>query len=263
MALINCPECEKEVSDEAENCPNCGHPIKEKNSDDSSSTGKNWFYGLMIIIGGGWALLGFGNIFEGFMNIAESGDGTGMMSLNLLVNVVLFILPGLVVSGIGIKNYKTKKQNSLSSKRIGIAILIIVIGATVFWFYSVQSNQSGSGSSLFSEETRRVNSRRIADLRQIQNHLELRYDSEFGYPSNIIELEKVFNDSEVSVPTEDPTGSEYKYSPVDSNDDGLNESYQLGVCVNDMGYFENIKNASCNQLACTLEGEMLCLTPEL
>lgn len=27
MALIKCPECEKEISDKAEVCPNCGYPI--------------------------------------------------------------------------------------------------------------------------------------------------------------------------------------------------------------------------------------------
>lgn len=29
MAMINCPECGKEVSSEAATCPNCGHPIKQ------------------------------------------------------------------------------------------------------------------------------------------------------------------------------------------------------------------------------------------
>lgn len=28
MALTQCPECGKEVSSEAESCPNCGHPIR-------------------------------------------------------------------------------------------------------------------------------------------------------------------------------------------------------------------------------------------
>ncbi len=28
MALINCPECEQEVSDQAMACPHCGHPIR-------------------------------------------------------------------------------------------------------------------------------------------------------------------------------------------------------------------------------------------
>lgn len=34
MALINCPECGKEVSDKAKACPNCAYPIaklKESN----------------------------------------------------------------------------------------------------------------------------------------------------------------------------------------------------------------------------------------
>lgn len=30
MALIKCPECGKEVSDQAVTCPNCGYPIAEK-----------------------------------------------------------------------------------------------------------------------------------------------------------------------------------------------------------------------------------------
>lgn len=31
MALINCPECGKQISNNAENCPNCGYPINKKN----------------------------------------------------------------------------------------------------------------------------------------------------------------------------------------------------------------------------------------
>lgn len=27
MALITCPDCNKEISDSAENCPNCGRPM--------------------------------------------------------------------------------------------------------------------------------------------------------------------------------------------------------------------------------------------
>jgi len=32
MALINCPECSKEVSDQAPSCPNCAYPLAEKTS---------------------------------------------------------------------------------------------------------------------------------------------------------------------------------------------------------------------------------------
>ena len=30
MALIQCSECKKEISDQATSCPNCGAPIKAK-----------------------------------------------------------------------------------------------------------------------------------------------------------------------------------------------------------------------------------------
>jgi uncharacterized membrane protein YvbJ len=30
MALINCPECGRSVSEQALTCPNCGHPIKAR-----------------------------------------------------------------------------------------------------------------------------------------------------------------------------------------------------------------------------------------
>jgi hypothetical protein len=30
MALINCPECDKEISDKVKACPNCGYPIIEE-----------------------------------------------------------------------------------------------------------------------------------------------------------------------------------------------------------------------------------------
>ena len=30
MALINCPECGKEISSQANNCPHCGYPISER-----------------------------------------------------------------------------------------------------------------------------------------------------------------------------------------------------------------------------------------
>lgn len=35
MALINCPECNKEISDKAVSCPNCGYPMKTGESSKS------------------------------------------------------------------------------------------------------------------------------------------------------------------------------------------------------------------------------------
>lgn len=38
MALINCPECNNEVSDKAVSCPNCGFPIQEQSFKSASSS---------------------------------------------------------------------------------------------------------------------------------------------------------------------------------------------------------------------------------
>ena len=40
MALVTCPECGKEVSEQAENCVNCGYPIKRKDTVFCTSCGK-------------------------------------------------------------------------------------------------------------------------------------------------------------------------------------------------------------------------------
>lgn len=42
MSLINCPECGKEISDLAENCPNCGFPIKSNDSLYSNMPSNNY-----------------------------------------------------------------------------------------------------------------------------------------------------------------------------------------------------------------------------
>jgi uncharacterized membrane protein YdbT with pleckstrin-like domain len=39
MALINCPECGKQVSTEARACPSCGYPIAEKSAQVVSAAG--------------------------------------------------------------------------------------------------------------------------------------------------------------------------------------------------------------------------------
>lgn len=38
MALINCSECKKEISDKAESCPNCGAPLKSSKPDKTLET---------------------------------------------------------------------------------------------------------------------------------------------------------------------------------------------------------------------------------
>ena len=42
MALINCPECGKRVSDKAGNCPNCGCPIQPEQEVTEEKKGERW-----------------------------------------------------------------------------------------------------------------------------------------------------------------------------------------------------------------------------
>ena len=39
MALVNCPECGKEISDKAKSCPNCAYPIQAVTVE---ATAKKW-----------------------------------------------------------------------------------------------------------------------------------------------------------------------------------------------------------------------------
>lgn len=60
MALIKCPECEKEVSDKASNCPNCAFPLQESKSDGTVriKTPSKSLDGSISLSGGGFGLGG-------------------------------------------------------------------------------------------------------------------------------------------------------------------------------------------------------------
>jgi len=45
MALINCNECGKQISDKADKCPNCGNPINKSGVIPSSYTSTSEVHG--------------------------------------------------------------------------------------------------------------------------------------------------------------------------------------------------------------------------
>lgn len=52
MALIQCPDCDKNFSDQAQACPNCGRPFKRQQSLLTKELGFDGFiFGVMIIAG--------------------------------------------------------------------------------------------------------------------------------------------------------------------------------------------------------------------
>jgi uncharacterized membrane protein YvbJ len=96
MALIKCPECGHEVSDEALSCPNCGHPFKSINQITQQSpviieqTTKKWKWiklvsAIFLIIGFFLFLSGLST--GGFENV-KTGLGLTITFLSFIALLV-------------------------------------------------------------------------------------------------------------------------------------------------------------------------------
>lgn len=72
MALIQCPECGKEISDAADNCPNCGYPIKQFKGKLKKKSRKIFICAVSVV-----AVVGIG-IAIGGMLIAKNLSGDKM-----------------------------------------------------------------------------------------------------------------------------------------------------------------------------------------
>lgn len=77
MALISCPECEKSISDQADNCPLCGYPIRKIISSAAAkhivtiqATSKKWK--VLQLIGGFLCIIG---IISCSMVISKNSPG--------------------------------------------------------------------------------------------------------------------------------------------------------------------------------------------
>ncbi len=49
MALISCPECSKEISDSAKQCPNCGYKL-HKNVDSNNVKGMTFLISIVLVV---------------------------------------------------------------------------------------------------------------------------------------------------------------------------------------------------------------------
>src|SRR3989344_5774077 len=78
--------------------------------------------------------------------------------------------------------------------------------------------------------------RRIADIQQIQNSLELAYDPATGYPAGI----------PAGAPTEDPQGKLYQYGAVSAT-----LGYELGICLENTDGSQGAANCPSGVTGCT------------
>jgi len=101
MALIQCPECKKEISDRAETCPSCGCPLAKKAASEKImpplpqsvavvTTTKS--RGIYIILGLLLGLLGIHNFYAGYY-----GRGACQLIITLTLG---WLIVGLVITGI-------------------------------------------------------------------------------------------------------------------------------------------------------------------
>lgn len=90
-------------------------------------------------------------------------------------------------------------------------------------------------------------SRRISDIRQIQNGLEIYYSNNQTYASGD---STALYAAILNLPA-DPQGPKYLYS-------GTSQSYQLGACL-EQGLPAGITSATCSSLSCTA-GTLYCVT---
>ena len=77
MSLINCPECNKEISDKAVNCPHCGNPINEQKPivvrKDYKSKAKAFTIAGVIVF-----------LISGFIGISTAGSMVQMKAKYLI-----------------------------------------------------------------------------------------------------------------------------------------------------------------------------------
>ncbi|WP_034486782.1 zinc ribbon domain-containing protein [Butyrivibrio fibrisolvens] len=80
MALINCPDCNNQVSDEAKTCPHCGYPLYKNHAGKNDIEKKNRYTLLMIMV---LALI----ISVGVIaNISHNDKSNKKMSANNYIN---------------------------------------------------------------------------------------------------------------------------------------------------------------------------------
>lgn len=117
MSLINCPECNKEISDKATNCPHCGNPINKNEPivvrKDYKTKAKAFTIAGVIVF-----------LISGFIGISTAGTRVRMKAqyltggggsyklLNFVVTVFTWLGIILIVMGIiyWIINANNKKK---------------------------------------------------------------------------------------------------------------------------------------------------------
>jgi len=87
MALIKCPACGHEISDEAVSCPNCGHPLKSR-SENTSILKQILVYFVSFFL----APFGLGYAFKYLKQSDKKSKIIGIISLILTFFAIITVI---------------------------------------------------------------------------------------------------------------------------------------------------------------------------
>lgn len=97
MSLINCPECNKEISDSARKCPHCGYPLKEEVEVIYEKKKGFWSTGRLAVSIISFVLALF-IIYQAYiLTIAEAFTGESNSNGALGIGVALFVILGAII----------------------------------------------------------------------------------------------------------------------------------------------------------------------
>lgn len=141
MALIQCPECGKEISDQSEKCLNCGFPIKktEKPAESTSRKNKTDRSKVVILLNVGlgfFALLFFIGVVSSEGGISGN-QNAAIVAWGILVGSILCLISirkkSKVLTYFFVVPYAVALVECMSSIKVSAAYLIleVVIGVAL------------------------------------------------------------------------------------------------------------------------------------
>lgn len=187
MALVKCPECNKEVSDQAHNCPHCGYPLKkatkhvgQRNPDFSKMeviATRNYVVGIVAAV----LIFFFVSIFIGIgiLMLKVFPDIEGRIFAIICFSLApLFFVVGIVQLVKGINNTKIKQHCLYYDKKDEVFYLLTwqrtIVAIDAYDDLRIGMNKRGFGEIVAVHQGRRINlgfsatNYRIANQRVIE-----------------------------------------------------------------------------------------------
>jgi hypothetical protein len=122
MALMNCPECNKEISDTVRTCPNCGYKIKRQNHFFSLLNNSIIFIFCIIV-----------NIIIGIIGFQLFNKGKSEMFFWVQAKRDLGVEDAMYCIR-NIRKYTYMKNVGIGFSVIAIVVIILIIGYKIFLY---------------------------------------------------------------------------------------------------------------------------------